>query len=436
MIHSPLTYRVLAVLLSFAAALAAFVLLRGPEPPAAAAPAAGAAARAPEDAGAEIARLQSAARAAPRDVAPRVALASAYLRKARESGDPGFYARAGELLRAALARRPGDHDALVASAGLALSRHDFRGALALARRARAARPDALAAYPALVDALVELGRFGTAERLLQRMVDAKPTLAGYARVSYLRELHGDVDGAAAAMRRAVAAGGPARESVAAVQALLGGLELARGRPAAARAAHRAALAAVPGYPAAEAGLARLDAARGDLDGAIRRWRALSARLPLPEYVLGLAEAELAAGRTRAGRRDLALIRAERRLLAGAGVDTDAELALYEADHGSPRRAVALAWRAWRAAPGLRSADALGWALTRGGRPAAGLRWARRALRLGSVDPLFRHHAGIAALGAGDESEGRRQLRTALAHGLGGWPWHAAAARRILRGGAR
>jgi tetratricopeptide (TPR) repeat protein len=428
--------RLVPILLTFTAALAAFVLLRGPEPAPSFGPPAPAAPRAAAAADAEIARLQSAARAAPRDVAPRVALASAYLQKARETGDPGFYSRADELLRAALARRPGDPDALVASAGLALSRHDFRGGLRLARRARAARPGALAPYPALVDALVELGRFGAAEPVLQRMVDAKPTLAGYARVSYVRELHGDLAGAAAAMRRAIDAGGPARESVAAVRALLGGIELARGRPAAARASHRAALAAVPGYLAAEAGLARLDAARGDLGGAIRRWRALAARLPLPEYVLGLGEAELAAGRNAAARRDLALIRAERRLLAGAGVDTDAEIAIYEADHGSPPRAAALARRAWRAAPGVRAADARGWALTRSGRPTAGLRWARRALALGSVDPLFRFHAGVAALAAGRAGEGRAHLRTALDHGLAGWPWQAEKARKALEGGAR
>ncbi len=425
--------RLLALLVSFAAALAAFAVLREPEP-VRPAPAVAAAARAARSTEAEIARLQAAVRAAPRSVEPRVALAGAYLQQARETGDPGLYSRADRLLRAALARKPGEPGALVASAGLALSRHDFRGALALARRARAARPGALAPYPALVDALVELGRFGAAERTLQRMIDAKPMLAGYARVSYLRELHGDLDGAVAAMRRAIAAGGPARESVAAVQALLGGLEFARGRPAAARAAHRAALAAVPGYPAAEAGLARLEAARGDLAGAIRRWRALAARLPLPEYVLGLGEAELAAGRPGAAGRDLAVIRAERRLLAGAGVDTDSELALFEADHGESRRAVALARRAWRAAPGLRAADALGWALTRDGRPAAGLRWARRALALGSLDPLFRHHAGMAALAAGQESEGRRHLRAALAHGLAGWPWQARQARQAVRGG--
>jgi tetratricopeptide (TPR) repeat protein len=433
-----LPYRALAILVSFAVALAAFLLLRGAEPPSPAdearvvAPSATRPAASPD---AEIARLQAVVRAAPRDVAPRVELADAYLEKARASGDPAFYERADGLLRAALARKPGDHDALVSSAALALSRHDFRGGLELAERARAARPESRVAYPLLVDALVELGRFGAAERTLQRLVDANPGLAAYARISYLRELHGDLDGAAAVMRLAAAGAGSQRESVAAVQSLVGTIELARGNLAAARAAQRTALAAVPGYPAAEAGLARLAAARGDLDGAIRRWRALAERLPLPEYVIGLGEAQLAAGRTAAGRRELELVGAEQRL-AGGGVNIDAELAVFEADHGVPARALALARRAWEAAPGLRATDALGWALTRAGRPAAGLRWAHRALRLGSRDAIFRYHAGFAALGAGRAEEGRRHLRVALDHGLAGWPWQAAQARAKLEGGRR
>ena len=221
-------------------------------------------ARAAGSTDAEIGRLQRALRADPRSVSATVGLAAAYLQKVRETGDPGFYARADGLLARALARRPGDAAALTLQGTLALARHDFRAGLRLARRARAAQPDALGAYPALVDALIELGRYGAAERELQRMIDAKPTLAAYARVSYFRELHGDLDGAVEAMRRAIAAGGPTPESVASVQALLGGLELTRGRRGAARAAYRGALAGVPGLPAAEAGLARLAAARGDL----------------------------------------------------------------------------------------------------------------------------------------------------------------------------
>ena len=91
----------------------------------------------------------------------------------------------------------------------------------------------------------------------------------------------------------------------------------------------------------------------------------------------------------------------------------------------------LARRAWAAAPGLRAADALGWALTRAGRPRKGLAWVRRALRLGSLDPLLRCHAGMAARGA----ERRRHLGLALSHGLAGRPWQAAAARRALAAAA-
>jgi tetratricopeptide (TPR) repeat protein len=380
----------------------------------------------------DLARLQSAVRRSPAAAAPRVALASAYLQRVRDTGDPAFYERAEALLRGVLAREPRNADALVESAALALARHDFRGGLELARRSRAG----LAALPVTVDALVELGRYGAARAALQRLADRKPNLGTYARVSYLRELHGDLRGAAGALALAAAAGGPARENAAAIDVLRGDLALVRGRPGEARRAYmRATLdqgsdpsLRVEGYAPAAAGLARLAAYRGDLRGSVRRWRALVARLPLPEYVIGLGEAELAAGRARAARRDHALVDAQRLLLARAGVNTDVELATFESDHGDRARGLRLARRAWAAAPSVRSADALGWALTRSGRPREGLRWARRARRLGSADPLFAFHAGISARG----SERRRLLRFALAHGLAAHPWHARLAREALR----
>ena len=74
--------------------------------------------------------------------------------------------------------------------------------------------------------------------------------------------------------------------------------------------------------------------------------------------------------------------------------------------------MALGRKVWAAAPSLRSADALGWALTREGQPAAGYEWARRALRLGSRDALFRLHAGVAAERAGLGREAARHLAIA------------------------
>jgi tetratricopeptide (TPR) repeat protein len=373
-----------------------------------------------------IATLQTIVRDRPRDVRGYAALGAAYLQKVRETGDASYYPRAGGLVRRGLRLGPHDSDMLTVAGTLALARHDFRGGLALGRAAHRANPVSAAPYPVLVDALVELGRYPEADRTLQRLVDLKPTLAAYARVSYLRELHGDLAGAVSAIRLAASAGGGVPENVAFVQTILGGLELTRGRLGAARHAYAEALARFPGYPAADAGLAKVDAAEARLGLAIRRLRGVVARLPLPEYVVALGEDELAAGRPAAARRDLALVRVEERLLAANGVNTDVDLALFEASHGSPARGVALARRAWAQAPSVRSADALGWALTRAGRPAEGLRWSRQALRLGSRDALFLLHAGLAARGA----DRRRYLTRSLADHPS--PYWARIAREALR----
>ena len=377
-----------------------------------------------------IAALQAAVRAADDDQRPLAALGLAYLQKARETGDPAFYSRADGALRGARRADPRDVTALTGLGTLALARHDFRAALPLAERARRLQPDAVGHLPVLVDALVELGRYDRAERVLQQYVDRKPSLPSYARVSYVRELRGDLDGAVDAMRLAVSAGG-APEALASVQALLGNLELTRGRLRAAKRAYGASLATFRPNAAAEAGLARADVASGRLPRAIRRLRALVDRLPLPEHVVALGEAELAAGRTRQARDDLALVRVQQRLLAGSGVNTDVEVALFEADHGSRRRGVALARRAWAAAPSLRSADAMGWALTRAGRPRAALPYARRAVRSGWRDPLTLFHAGMTARAAGRPAEARRLLGRALRRTPRFSALHAPRARQAL-----
>jgi tetratricopeptide (TPR) repeat protein len=234
------------------------------------------------------------------------------------------------------------------------------------------------------------------------------------------------------MALAVSAGAGSPENVAYVQTLLGNLELARGRPDRARAAYAQALAGLPSYLPAQAGLARVDAASGHLGSAIRRYQRVVARRPLPEYAIAIAEAELVAGRTEAARTDLDLVRAQARLLRSAGVNVDVEIALFEADHGDTAEAIRLAARALAAAPGVRSEDALGWALTRAGRPEEGLAHARRALRLGSADASFLYHAGIAARASGHDGLGVRWLRRALEHRAALSPYHALRAEKALR----
>jgi tetratricopeptide (TPR) repeat protein len=340
------------------------------------------------------------------------ALGNNFLTRARETGDPGYYSRAGRAFNAALRRDPASVAGLAGAGALAGLRHDFSEQLRLGREASSVAPQLASPLTVIADAQIELGRYGAARRTLQRLVDIKPGLPAYARVSYYRELHGDLRGAISAIRFAISAGGSA-ESTAYVEVLLGDLELTRGRTGAARDAYRGALRDFPGFPQALTGLARLDAASGRLGRAAARLRRSTDRLPLTTALTLLAEVEGETGDARAARADLAAARVQHRLLRRSRTLPDAEAVLFEANHGSPARAVALGRRVWRLAPSIRSADALGWALTRAGRPGAGLVWARRALGPGSVDPTFRLHAGLAALRSGRRAESARYLTAAV-----------------------
>jgi tetratricopeptide (TPR) repeat protein len=380
---------------------------------------------------AQIAALERDLAADPEAAELYAALGTAFLQKVRETGDATFYARAQTAFEQGLRQNPHDAGTLTGLGALALARHDFKGGLRYGLEAHAEAPAVVRPYGVIVDAQVELGRYGDAARTLQRMVDLQPNLASYSRVSYFRELHGDLAGALDTMKLAVSAGGDAPENLAYVQTLLGNLELDRGSLDAAEHAYRLALARYPKYVPAQAGLARVEASRGRLVDAIRRYRSVVARLPLPEHVIALGETELAAGGAGATRRDFALVAVEQRLLQQNGVNTDTELALFEANHGNPAQAVTLGRRAWANAPSVRSADALGWAFTRAGRPTAGLRWATKALALGSVDPAFLYHAGMSAKAAGRTGLAHRWLARSLSHNPRWSPLYAPRAKRAL-----
>ena len=351
----------------------------------------------------------------------------AYLQRVRETGDASLYARAERSFDSALRRDPRNVTAVIGSGTLALARHDFREGLRLGERALALAPGTVRPYAVVVDAQVELGRYDEAERSLQRMIDLRPNLASYARVSYFRELTGDLGGAAQAMSLAVSAGSGTPENVAYVQSLLGDLDLKRGRVAAAGQAYREALAMVPGYIPATLGLARVEVARSDLDAAAAAHRRAGNR----GDPVALTDIELARGRGDLAAEQIAKANEQHRQELAQGAHPDPGMAEFEADHGSKTRAVALGRRIYAEAPSVKAADALGWALTRAGRPAQGLRLAREALRLGSRDPVFHYHAGMAAAAAGRPAMARRELRLALALDPSFSPHHAARARREL-----
>lgn len=378
-----------------------------------------------------IALLRDALEAEPEGTVAQTLLAGTYLQKIRETGDPTFYGKASELLDDVLARAPRDVGALTERGTLRLSRHDFDGGLADGRRALALEPDLVKPLGVVVDGLVELGRYRAAERVLQRYLDRRPGLSSYTRASYFLELHGDLRGATRALELAAAAGGGTAENTAYVQSLLGHVWFVRGDLDRAGGAYRQALARFPGFNAAVSGLTQVRAARGDLRGALALIDPVADDGGGPRELVLAAQIERALGLVADARRhERAALEAER-FEETQGVDVGADRAVLEAQFGSRSDAVRLGREAWRHAPSVRTADALGWALTRNGRPEEGLRFARRALRLGSADPVWLYHAGIAAKQAGRPVEARELLTRSLARNPDFSPLLAPRARRAL-----
>jgi tetratricopeptide (TPR) repeat protein len=367
----------------------------------------------------------------PDDPATLRDLGLALLQRVRETADPSLYAQAEQALDRARTLAPDDPLVLVGIGGLQLGKHRFAEALETAHATLALAPQLPAAKAVEVDALVELGRYDDATTAAAELISLRVDLTSLARLSYLRELHGNLDGAVAAMRQAASSPALAPENTAYVETLLGNLLVYAGQPAEATAAYDQALATVPNHAAAIAGLGRQAVGRGDLDEAIRRFQQASAILPLPEYVIALGEAQEANGDATAAKQSYDLARAETQLFVAAGVDVDLELALFEADHGDPAKALDLAEAAYRTRHTVRTADALAWAYHRSGRPADAARLSAEALRLGSRDPLLLYHAGIIARDAGDTADARTDLTAALDLDPGFSAVGATAARQAL-----
>ena len=231
-----------------------------------------------------------------------------------------------------------------AAAGIGPS---VRGDRGRARRARAVW-DAFAAY--------------------QRMVSLRPSLASYARIAYARELTGDRGGAAAAMPLALDAAGGQPEPTAWTHVELSKLELGIGSARAAGATDCAARDPVPGYPAARAELALVEAALGRPPTRSPRLGGLADAVPTPQAVALSGTCSTGPDRSAEAPRQRATVSVVERLLQANGVQVDLESAVNRADFRvRPAETVDLAGRARAERPSIYGDDALAWALARAGR---------------------------------------------------------------------
>ena len=322
-------------------------------------------------------------------------LASAYMQKARETADFGLNEKAEDAVTRSLEVEPDNYDALKLRGKLQLTYHRFNEALETARRAQTVRTDDHDVWGQITDALVELGDYEGAVRAAQTMVDLRPDSSSYARVSYLRSLHGDTQGAIQAMTAAVRAANPNDpEGIAWCRVQLGNELMNAGRLGEAERQFDEALRVFTDHPLALRGKAEARVAAGDVQGAIEICEREQARSASADAAQMLGDLYARMGRHDAARqeyekfetleRENAVVERSWRHLVNYWLDHDRNL----------EQALTLATQEYEARKDIFTCDSLAWALFKNGRAAEAKKFMKEALRTGTKDARINEHAEI------------------------------------------
>lgn len=198
-----------------------------------------------------------------------IKMVQVFINEARVTGEHGhYYPAALEVLDNILTTNPTSADIQFQvkslKASVLLSQHEFKEALEVAKEGVELYPYNAGIHGSLTDAYVELGDYKKAVLTADKMMSIRPDLRSYSRVSYLREIHGDIEGAIEAMELAVTAGYPGYEQTAWARLTLGNLYESQGELAKAEIAYATILQNRPNYAFATAALAGIAEKRGDL----------------------------------------------------------------------------------------------------------------------------------------------------------------------------
>ena len=358
----------------------------------------------------------------PADHKSQLLLAQAYLQEGRVTGDHPYYdAAALLLLEKVLAAEPENLEALCSKASLCLTQHHFSQGLVVAEQAVAVNPRNAFVYGLLCDAHVELGHYDEAVKMADKMNQVRPDLRSYARVSYLREIYGDVPGAVQAMGLATKAGYVGLEQTEWSRVQLGHLYENRGDLSQAEQEYQKALIVRPYYAYALAGLGRVAAARRDYAAAIKHLE--QARATVKDYAFAdeLADFYRLNKQPEAARKMAAEAIAQ---LSAAANEADAneqlghyadrELAYAYLKTGELDLALKHAKIEYERRPdNIDVNETLAWVHYKRGEYAQAQQYMQVARRTHSQNPVLLCRAGLIATKAGQPAEGQTLITQAL-----------------------
>lgn len=374
------------------------------------------------DSAASIIRtLEERVRESPEDFVAYSKLSGYYLQRMRETGDGKYLDLAARAAHTSLKILPAERNAsaLAALAQAEFAAHDFQAAREHAADLVKMEPRKGFPYQILGEALIELGDYGQAGEVFDRMQQlGGGGIGAETRLARFDLMRGKTDHARRKLENALALAVEdvprSRETVAWCRWQLGELAFSLGDYEQAERRCREALVEFPDYYRAITGLARALAARGDLTSAIAEAERAVRVLPDPSFVALLGDLYLASGREREAQTQYAVVEQIARLNDSSGVLYNRQLALFYADHGiKAEQAYKLAVKEYEFRRDIYGADAVAWTALKAGRVSEAKEAIREALRLGTQDARLFYHAGMIARASGDTTAAGEYLRRAL-----------------------
>jgi tetratricopeptide (TPR) repeat protein len=355
--------------------------------------------------------LQQTVRANPAKDESWVLLGRAWVRKARESNDPGFYLNADACAGVVLDRNPDFSMALDLRGLVLLNGHKFAEAQDLAAKILAKHPDDPMAWGTSSDALLEMGRYDEATNAAQKMVDLKPNLPSYSRASHLQWLRGDVVNAKSTVKAALDSGrdvkrDPEPGAWVLVQAAM--IFWHEGDFEGSEAGFDKALERIGDYAPANVGKGRVAMAKGDYRRAAELFDRAYKASPLVETAWLLGDARERAGDAEGAEKAYAQVDRD-------GKKTDPRtLSLFlSTKNKNAEEALKLAREEYASRKDVITEDALAWALYRNGKLDEAKASITKARRLGTPDARLVYHEGAIRLAAGETKKGKDLIAQAL-----------------------
>ncbi|MGV3525272.1 MAG: tetratricopeptide repeat protein [Candidatus Sericytochromatia bacterium] len=348
----------------------------------------------------------------PQGFLDQVALADAYLRKARASGENGWYLLAEQAAQRSLARFE-NMGARLVQAHIALARHDFAEARRLAQQIEKQEPESVQSLFITLDLAV--GENQRAFQRAQQWVKHSPSLSSYTQRALAHMALGDYPAAEADFKKAISreqtgevnGSAMARTWLARLYAQSGQLDKARDL-------YREALRIQPNQPVSLGLLADLYLRQGDWQAAENSYAKAYQHSQSPSYLLGQAQARQLAGASPVALWEKAEAALRRDLSTGAfGHRRDlARLLLAQAQPGNLQEALTLMQAEYRSRQDQETRNLLAQSFAKQGRWAEAQQVLTAALAQGGYNAEILYRAAHTARALGKTDQAKRLLRHA------------------------